>query len=60
VYATCQPKEGCLQTLLCCRPQVLHVPDIDFNSTVWTFVEGLQAIKVHWQDMGSLCLRHRI
>lgn len=26
--------------------QVLHVPDIDFNSTVWTFVEGLQAIKV--------------
>jgi hypothetical protein len=30
-----------------CRPtQVLHVPDIDFNSTVWTFMEGLQAIKV--------------
>jgi len=26
---------------------VLHVPDIDFNTTCWTFVEGLQSIKAY-------------
>lgn len=31
----------------CVCAQILHVPDIDFNTTVWTLLEGLQAIKAY-------------
>ena len=39
-------------------PQVLHVPDIDFNVTCWTFLEYMHAIKNYTQGAAASVFGH--